>query len=112
MFATEVTVGSWTLGSCAGFVVALFLVVEIVLRVVGFGDPVLYVEDSAIGYYPAPNQEIFRLLAKAMGYEEPELYESDESVINHLLKGTSFKHGFEKLNEEDAWKRNAWMGSR
>ncbi|MFQ6029654.1 MAG: molybdopterin-dependent oxidoreductase, partial [Dehalococcoidia bacterium] len=31
-----------------------------------------------------PNQEIFRRLAGAMGYEEPELYESDESIIEHL----------------------------
>ena len=32
-----------------------------------------------------PNQEIFRRLAKAMGYTEPELYEKDESIINYLL---------------------------
>jgi anaerobic selenocysteine-containing dehydrogenase len=46
-----------------------------------------------------PNQEIFRRLARAMGYEEPELYESDESVIEHLLSGTSYKMGFEGLKE-------------
>ncbi len=46
-----------------------------------------------------PNQEIFRRLSRAMGYEEPELYESDESVIEHLLEGTSFKEGFEALKQ-------------
>ncbi len=46
-----------------------------------------------------PNQEIFRRLARAMGYQEPELYESDQAVIQHLLEGTSFNGGFEELKE-------------
>jgi anaerobic selenocysteine-containing dehydrogenase len=44
-----------------------------------------------------PNQEIFRRLARAMGFEEPELYESDESIIEHLLSDMSFRGGFEAL---------------
>ena len=46
-----------------------------------------------------PNQEIFRRLARAMGYEEPELYESDESIIEHTLNGTSFDGDFETLKQ-------------
>ena len=46
-----------------------------------------------------PNQEIFRRLASAMGYEEPELYESDESIIAHLLSDTPLTDGFEALKE-------------
>ena len=46
-----------------------------------------------------PNQEIFRRLARGMGYQEPELYESDDSVIEHLLDGTSFEGGFEALKK-------------
>lgn len=46
-----------------------------------------------------PNQEIFRRLSRAMGYEEPELYESDDSIIDRLLKGTSYKGGFEGLKQ-------------
>ncbi|MXY02976.1 MAG: hypothetical protein F4Y66_09075 [Acidimicrobiales bacterium] len=34
-----------------------------------------------------PNQEIFRRLAAAMGYDEPELHESDEVLIERLLDG-------------------------
>ena len=37
-----------------------------------------------------PNQEIFRRLAKAMGFNEPALFESDESMIARLLEQTSF----------------------
>ncbi len=33
-----------------------------------------------------PNQEIFRRLARAMGYKEPELYESDSEILTTLLK--------------------------
>ena len=32
-----------------------------------------------------PNQEIFRRLAKAMGFEEPALFESDAAIISQLL---------------------------
>jgi len=46
-----------------------------------------------------PNQEIFRRLARAMGYEDPELYESDQAIIEHLLNGTPFKGGFEALKQ-------------
>ena len=32
-----------------------------------------------------PNQEIFRRLARAMGYAEPELYESDDEIIARIM---------------------------
>jgi anaerobic selenocysteine-containing dehydrogenase len=44
-----------------------------------------------------PNQEIFRRLARAMGYQESELFETDASVIARLLGGTSFTAGFDEL---------------
>ncbi len=46
-----------------------------------------------------PNQEIFRRLARAMGYEELELYERDESVIDHLLSGSPYNGGFYSLKQ-------------
>lgn len=33
-----------------------------------------------------PNQEIFRRLAAAMGYNEPELFEADAAILDHLVK--------------------------
>jgi anaerobic selenocysteine-containing dehydrogenase len=44
-----------------------------------------------------PNQEIFRRLAAAMGFNEPELYEDDRSILDRLLAGTPFKDGFDAL---------------
>ena len=53
-----------------------------------------------------PNQEIFRRLAKAMGYNEPELYESDRAMIDHLLERSGLGIGFDALAERgtiDPW---------
>ncbi|MFD0986085.1 molybdopterin-containing oxidoreductase family protein [Methyloligella solikamskensis] len=44
-----------------------------------------------------PNQEIFRRLARRMGYEEPQLYESDRSIIDRLMAQTSYDGAFEDL---------------
>jgi anaerobic selenocysteine-containing dehydrogenase len=44
-----------------------------------------------------PNQEIFRRLARAMGYAEPELYESDEELIASVLRQTGLGEDFASL---------------
>jgi anaerobic selenocysteine-containing dehydrogenase len=44
-----------------------------------------------------PNTEIFRRLAAAMGFDEPELHESDEAVIDRILAGVPGVDGFASL---------------
>ncbi|GIK98730.1 MAG: molybdopterin oxidoreductase [Alphaproteobacteria bacterium] len=44
-----------------------------------------------------PNQAIFRRLSAAMGFNEPELYEDDRSILDHLLAGTPFGGDFDAL---------------
>ncbi|HKO75320.1 MAG TPA: molybdopterin-dependent oxidoreductase [Gaiellaceae bacterium] len=44
-----------------------------------------------------PNMEIFRRLARAMGYEEAELYESDADVIATLLERSGLGEDFTSL---------------
>ena len=44
-----------------------------------------------------PNQEIFRRLARAMGFTEPELQESDADIIDTIMKGIGTAGGFEAL---------------
>jgi anaerobic selenocysteine-containing dehydrogenase len=44
-----------------------------------------------------PNMEIFRRLAKAMGYREPELYESDAELIETLLQRSGVGEDFASL---------------
>ena len=44
-----------------------------------------------------PNQEIFRRLARAMGYAEPELFETDAEILGALLDGAGVAGGFATL---------------
>jgi anaerobic selenocysteine-containing dehydrogenase len=44
-----------------------------------------------------PNMEIFRRLAQAMGYTEPELYESDTEVIETVLQRSGVGEDFASL---------------
>lgn len=44
-----------------------------------------------------PNQEIFRRLARAMGFTEPELFETDVEVIERILRSTGLEIDFAEL---------------
>ena len=44
-----------------------------------------------------PNMEIFRRLARAMGYREPELYESDAELIETVLRRSGAGEDFASL---------------
>ena len=44
-----------------------------------------------------PNQEIFRRLARAMGFGEPALFESDESILEAMCRQTKIVGGFAAL---------------
>jgi anaerobic selenocysteine-containing dehydrogenase len=44
-----------------------------------------------------PNMEIFRRLARAMGYQEPELFESDTELIATLLERSGIDEDFASL---------------
>ena len=47
-----------------------------------------------------PNSEIFRRLAKAMGFEEAELFESDAEIIDTLLEQSGLGESFESLKQK------------
>ena len=44
-----------------------------------------------------PNQEIFRRLAKAMGYDEPALHEPDAPILDRLCRQAGVSGGFKEL---------------
>jgi anaerobic selenocysteine-containing dehydrogenase len=46
-----------------------------------------------------PNQEIFRRLARAMSFNEPELYEDDATILDALVRQTGLT-GFAELKEK------------
>ena len=47
-----------------------------------------------------PNQEIFRRLARAMGYDEPELYESDAAIIANVMRQVGITGSFDAFKEK------------
>jgi anaerobic selenocysteine-containing dehydrogenase len=54
-----------------------------------------------------PNSEIFRRLARAMGFDEPELFEEDRAILDEVLKRTGLGIDFETLRRVgtvDPWK--------
>ena len=51
-----------------------------------------------------PNQEIFRRLARAMGFEENHLYEDDRSVIDKTLRHAGLGIGWDELKAK-GWTR-------
>jgi len=44
------------------------------------------------------NSDIFRRLADAMGFQEPELYETDREIIDHVLEQSGCGENFESLS--------------
>ena len=52
-----------------------------------------------------PNLEIFRRLARAMGFSEPELYESDAQILDTLLARSGLGEDFASL----AAKGSLWV---
>jgi anaerobic selenocysteine-containing dehydrogenase len=44
-----------------------------------------------------PNQEIFRRLAAAMGYDHPALFETDQAILDHVLASGARPIAFEEL---------------
>ncbi len=46
-----------------------------------------------------PNQEIFRRLARAMGFNDAALFESDWSMIDRLMAQTAYSGSFEDLKQ-------------
>jgi anaerobic selenocysteine-containing dehydrogenase len=46
-----------------------------------------------------PNQEIFRRLARAMGYQEPELFERDRAILDSVLEKSGLGIDFDELKQ-------------
>jgi hypothetical protein len=59
MFCTERLTGArMSLLPLAVVFILLLVTAEVSLRIFGFGTPILYVQDSDVGYYPKPNQRV------------------------------------------------------
>ena len=111
MFATERPDGkSSGLLAWAGLAVLSLLLAEGVLRLVGLGSPVLYVNDPIVGYYPLPQQKVYRLgntitfNRYAMRAPDFEL-EKPPGTIRILMLGDSTLYGGSYMANEELYAR-------
>jgi anaerobic selenocysteine-containing dehydrogenase len=85
-----------------------------------WGTPYLNINEPAIDPLgeSKPNSELFRLLAREMGFKEPYLYQSDIDIVkktleskHEFMEGISFdslrKTGGQKLNLPEKWMPHA-----
>ena len=82
------------ISSLVFLLVGAILICEIILRVMGFGDPVLYQNDMRYGYRPASHQQVNRqgnlIEINEWGMRAPELNEQKpKNVIRILMLGDS-----------------------
>jgi len=91
-------------------VVVLLTALELILRLYGFGDPILYVNDPVVGYYPAPNQNITRrgrkVITNRFGMRAPD-YPAEKKPGNFriLMLGDSTLWGGTLLDQEQIYPR-------
>ena len=88
---------------------------EGVLRGLGFGDPVLYLDDVEIGYLPAPNQDVTRrgqrIQINAQGMRAPSFSATKPAgTFRILLLGDSTLYGGSYIDQEDLYARRLHKG--
>ncbi|MEZ4463811.1 MAG: hypothetical protein R3F43_04630 [bacterium] len=84
---------------------ALALIAEIALRFMGFGDPVLYIDDPVVGYYPQPDQAVSRqgnrVAINAFGMRSrPVSREKPAGTFRVLILGDSTAFGGSYLDQD------------
>lgn len=111
MFATH-RIQSRRLGLPALAVLAVLAIViaEGTLRLKGFGNPILYVTDPQVGYYPRPNQaaerEGGRVEINSFGMRAPEYPQRKAAgVFRVLMLGDSTLYGGSYVDQRELYSR-------
>jgi hypothetical protein len=111
MFASErVTARGLSLPAALGLGVVALLLSEALLRLWGFGAPVLYVSDPQAGFYPAPNQVVDRYAGRIetnqYGMRSPiRSREKPAGTFRVLMVGDSTLYGGSYVDQEDLYSR-------
>lgn len=109
MFATETPVaGGHQIRLVLASLFALFVVTECVLRLFGFGHPLLYVADPEIGYYPEPNAHLARygglVATNQFGMRSaPVTKEKPAGTFRILMLGDSTLFGGSYIDQADLY---------
>ena len=83
---------------------------EVSLRMLGFGDPVLYIEDARFGYLPAPDQNVMRdgheISVNQWGMRAPQITsDKPDHVTRVLLLGDSTLWGGSYTPQDEIYAR-------
>ncbi len=109
MFATEVPVHRGRpLLSIAVAIVGLVVISEGVLRIMHYGEPVTYVADPVVGYYPKPNTEVRRsggiIHINQYGMRSNDIdAKKAPGVFRILLIGDSTLYGGSYVDQKDLY---------
>ena len=96
-----------------GFIVAAAMLVigaEVVLRLMGVGNPILYVNDAQVGFYPAPNQSVQRygnrVSTNSFGMRAPEISAQKKAgTFRILMIGDSTLWGGSYIDQQGLYAR-------
>jgi hypothetical protein len=111
MFATERLANmKLRLLPTAIVLVVVVLAGELTLRGMGFGDPILYINDPLIGYYPAPSQDVTRsggrISTNQFGMRSPECsLQKPAGTFRVLMIGDSTLYGGSYIDQEELYSR-------
>lgn len=109
MFTTEAPQGRRRLLLPAiATVIGFALAAEVLLRIMGFGDPIVYRIDAAAGYYPAPHQDVrrsgSRITTNAYGMRSPDVAEpKPRDSMRLLMIGDSTLYGGSYIDQSELY---------
>jgi len=112
LFATETIDAkggrSWV--GIAVLLAAMLVSAEILLRILGYGTPILYVQDMRAGYYPGPNQSVYRsgglVETNQYGMRAPKIEpEKAAGVFRILMIGDSTLWGGSYVDQSKLYAR-------
>ncbi len=89
---------------------ALVLAAELLLRMFGFGNPILYQPHAQAGFFPAPNQDVQRyggrVATNSHGMRAPEFNaEKRPGTLRILMLGDSTLYGGSFVDQPDIYAR-------
>jgi hypothetical protein len=109
MFATEApTRRGRPLVTIAIVVVGLLVISELALRVMHYGEPITYVADPLIGYYPSPNMTVQRsgglIHTNQFGMRSRDIdAKKPAGVFRILMLGDSTLYGGSYIDQKDLY---------
>jgi len=111
MFATErLPAARRRLLPAAVGLLIVVLAAELILRAMGFGHPLLYINDPVVGYYPAANQDVARyggrIVTNRFGMRSPDYpLKKPANTLRILMIGDSTLYGGSYMDQEALYSR-------